>query len=428
MLTQLIKEKISELSDKFLEKNIGVMFSYKEVNEIKTEHLSITFLVKKKIPINLIPENEILPTTITIGDEVFLTDVIEINHIISLACNQEVLDNCYGWKTVSPPNRNTIRPLQGGVSISSYSHSGIYGPGSLGFLAVDITTNGLVGVTNAHVVAALLDFHYTGYRNMNNSNIILSELNDGVVQTGEFLGTSIDITTNRIGDVIRYAPVKTFPQINYVDGALTSIFESEVATGLDITTPKSWMQYEMTGITEPMEFATTAEIDALLINPPSEVKSAGRTTSIKQGVCGLKIVGLGVAVTVGLYGLQNIQTTVRFGDVIAFQRINSDCPSPIEGGDSGSALIAVINGTPKIIGLNFAGSKSNNQTITGYACRIDRVVEELSIGAWDGVNHNFIDTSYDIFTVPGGSFDRTLICSGETYWQMGATLINLPCN
>ena len=422
MLTKSIKSKIEELFYSTAD-NVGVMYSKKIKNGVNTDEKSITFIVEKKLPINEIPDNEILPSSVEIDGITYITDVIEGGKNILLACDNDVLNECYQFRTIQPLNQNTVRPIQGGLQINSNSTRNFVG--TLGFLAVDLQTNALVGVTNNHVVVK--NATYTANR-------------DPFLEIENESFTFIDYVYQRsynsrqdIGDVVRYVPLNV-QGINYVDGALISIYENVVQTGpyVDELTPKSWMQYGLSGITSPMQFATTAEIDSLITNPPDEVWSAGRTTGAKQGICGLKVNGIGLGLNLNITS-QGLQYLVGYGDIISFKRINYDCDSPIVGGDSGSALIGVYNGVPKIIGLVFAGAASiinNVQVITtGFACRIDRVAEELGIGAWDGINQNYIKVGdRDFFTVPNGNYDKLSLCSGETYWQVGLTTSTVNCD
>ena len=161
-----------------------------------------------------------------------------------------------------------------------------------------------------------------------------------------------------------------------------------------------------------------------MTNPPSEVKSSGRTTGVKQGICGLKIIGLNGILNILNAPMQNRRVVASYSTLIVFQRLQSDCLYPISGGDSGSVLIAVINGVPKIVGLIFAG---NNQNI-GYACRIDTVAQELGIESWDGTPKNYITTANKKFlTTYGGNYQKKFVCSGGTYWQIGATTSQINC-
>jgi hypothetical protein len=56
------------------------------------------------------------------------------------------------------------------------------------------------------------------------------------------------------------------------------------------------------------------------------------------------------------------------------------------------------------------------------------VAEELSIKSWDGTPKRYIaPDSIKFLTVSGGNTDKTLLCSGETYWQMGLTRDRWSC-
>jgi hypothetical protein len=166
-----------------------------------------------------------------------------------------------------------------------------------------------------------------------------------------------------------------------------------------------------------------------LISNPILYKSS-RTTGVSQGsTCPLRVYSLGAYTGVSGYKLQGVVKTVPFSDLIVFVRPENDpnlsttCPYPIAGGDSGSCLIADFNGTWKIIGLNFAGSGT-----IGIACRIDNVASQIGIQAWDGSLKNLVDPSTIIFkTISGASSSKTVICGGETFWQMGLTTTNNNC-
>ena len=115
-------------------------------------------------------------------------------------------------------------------------------------------------------------------------------------------------------------------------------------------------------------------------------------------------------------------TTILYSDLIGFVATtgstiigNQLCYFPIAPGDSGSALIADINGIKKIIGVCFAGN-----AIYGYACRIDRVKELLKIEEWNGEVLNYSDTpSIMEHTIDGLSDVESITLNGKVYWQVG---------
>jgi hypothetical protein len=132
--------------------------------------------------------------------------------------------------------------------------------------------------------------------------------------------------------------------------------------------------------------------------------------------CGLVVYALGITTPTGPFYDNGTGFNAPFNNLIMFSRENSDCSWPIYSGDSGSGLLAYINGVWKIIGLCFAGS-----TTFGFACRIDKVAEQLGIEAWDGSSKPFINlNSKQIKAVSGTSGNKTLNCGGTTYWQIGS--------
>jgi hypothetical protein len=427
MLTEPIKQKIEDLFQSTPD-YVGVGWGNKISDNQHTGERSIVFNVTKKLPLSEIPEEEHLPSTVEIDGITYKTDVVEVGEITAFACPTTTLNSCYSWtnftfneyvggptyggQNIAPGNRGVIRPMKGGISITSQKQLGTVG--TLGFLAVDNEKNALVGVTNNHVVIG--DAFFTTYRTLTNSN----EYQDQYYQSGEsgFQGNSNYV----VGEVVRYVPINPSPSLNAVDGALVTIDPSKV------TNAESYKLYG-TSITTPMPFATTAEINNLLSTNPA-LASSGRTSGVKQGSpCGLKIFQVGGSTSVTGYKLQGVTQTVAFNDIITFIRNSPDqtatpqCPYPIYPGDSGSALAAYINGVWKIIGLVFAGSD-----YYGMACRIDNVAAQLNISAWDGTVKNYFNTgSRQYITTIGGSTDKTLTCTNNIYWQVGTTNLTNPC-
>ena len=187
--------------------------------------------------------------------------------------------------------------------------------------------------------------------------------------------------------------------------------------------------------TDPLPFATTAEIDDLLETNPM-IYSSGRTTGPKGGpLCPIRIFALFTAFPIP-YKLQGVQTFVTFQDQITFVKpdpandpvLIPPCPNPIIPGDSGSALIADFEGIRKIIGLVFAASTVSGIIYYGYANRIDNVALEIGIQAWDGTDKNFVDlSSIEYVTTVGGSSDKYIACESKQFWQVGLTTLLNPC-
>src|SRR5210317_434280 len=57
------------------------------------------------------------------------TDIVEGEYVFVENCPSDF----YTWLTTPPDNRNKIRPLQGGISVTNYTNLGSY-VGTLGFL------------------------------------------------------------------------------------------------------------------------------------------------------------------------------------------------------------------------------------------------------------------------------------------------------
>lgn len=416
--TQEIKDKIKELASQSPEDCTSVGYGFKEVNGKLTKEKSIIFTFKKKKPFEELSPEEIVPSTITVGDQVLKTDVTEgTNEYMAVeACPSSF----YTWSSnstlnpggqVDPPQQDEVRPLKGGLEIKNQSMSFL---GTMGFIAVDKETNSLVGVTNAHVMTE-----------------IFFRANEPTRKTADVYGDNMgqpDSSSNvRVGVTKKYIPVISEDYgINYVDGALFTLDESEI----DLN--ESYKYYGFT-FNDPPPFATTEEIDDL-INNDFEFYSVGRTTGAKgQGVTKLKFLSYD---TVYVYNELNdnpnpelAYALCRYDECITYiasastTTSGNTCYFPIDSGDSGSALLADINGTIKIIGLSFAGSTAGSSTkykTKARACRIDRVAEELNIEAFTGQTVNFSDkTDPQIHYELGFSSLSAVTINGDKYYQVG---------
>jgi len=371
--------------------------------------------------------------------------------------------------TQNPANRQTQRPLKGGISITSTAKStpfaGAGSVGTMGLVCQDSASGALVGLTNNHVI--IRDPFYTNQRNtssvIENEYYLYDSINSTpnmVYQTGEtqpiIAGGALEV-----GRVLRYVPLYTSAstianptKINNSDAAIFSLYCTASGGSQIINFTSSFQQLGL-AYTSSMPFASTAEINNLLNSNP-ELYSSGRTTGAKGSpgtLCPLRFHSM---VNIPLYyNLQGTPTTAYMQDVIAFVKPENSasyvpsssvspttvCPYPCYAGDSGSTLIANFSGTWKIIGLVFAGDASTTVYYTppgipgvpanlpfryapsmGFACRIDHVASQLGIKAWTGsaapvVNHNTID----YITTTGSNDISNLICSGSSYWQLGLT-------
>ena len=411
-----IKEKIKELI--LTTPNItSVSYGHKISNGQQTGELSIIYTVKEKKSLSELQPNEVLPSEIKLSSGVIKTDVSVMSEVSVVACNAYCGQTAGANSTV---NRSVVRPLKGGASITCKNL--INYVGTMGFVAVDIKTQALVGVTNNHVV--IQDAFYTSYRNL--STLIKNEYTpiDYVYQNGE--SAIIPPLSYQIGQTLRYVPIHTYVsgESNLVDCAMFSL-ESE-----DVSDSISFQQIGEEAYASPYPFATTAEIDNLLISNPM-LYSSGRTTGPKGGSgCPLRVFSLSGGLFVS-YTLQNVLVNTLFLDCITFVKPETDpsvstiCSNPIIAGDSGSALIADFSGVRKIIGLVFARADDGFYAV---ACRIDNVANELGIEAWDGTTKNYVNpNTIQYITTSGGSLTKTISCDDDDYWQVGLTNLNNVC-
>jgi len=364
-----IKLKIQELAEQNAFNANTISYGYKFVGNVQTDELCIMFSVDQKKPISELLDSEIIPNSITIEDQVLKTDVFEAGKTELIACNATCGQNAGSNSTA---NRAFTRPLVGGLSVTSTNL--VTSVGTLSFIGVDKNTQALVGVSNNHVL--IQDAFYTSERNLTNG-VYQNEYSpiDNVYQNGE-TGT-IPPSNYTIGRTLRYVPIQQATP-NKVDCAIFSINQSDIGTG---TISSSVMQAGV-AYTNPLPFATTAEINNLLVTNPM-LYSSGRTTGPKGGAeCPLRIFALFTSFSLN-YRKQFVYTTVSFIDQITFVKPENDpslstlCNNPIIAGDSGSALIADFGGVRKIIGLVFAGSYIGTNVVYGQANRIDNVSSEM---------------------------------------------------
>lgn len=411
-LIQKISEELHNTTPDYVH---GVGMGYKQKDGIFTDELCMVFFVNEKKPLDQIPENERIPKTIDVDGELLNTDVLEIG-IAKPFCT-----TCP--PPSSPPNRNKFRPLRQGVSISNPVTGGI---GTMGLIAVDNETNMLVGVTNNHVT--IPDAFYTTQRNL--YGVIDNTIGDVVIQSGDGGVNPRDF----IGYVKNYEPIYKVgaspTDINYVDLATLTLQQSDINSSTSLT------QVGFTGITGPLPWATTSEIDNLLITKPF-LFSTGRTTGAKgEGDC--KLIPFYNRITITLsYNLQGGTATSKMSDVFAWVKSASTIPSgnvcywPGGPGDSGSAVIANFSGTYKVIGLLFAGAAdSTGQPTIAYGCRIDRISTALNLSPWTGQTTSYADWNDRLTcTIVGGSDQSYIVRNGLRYYQVGLTTSpSVNCN
>ena len=428
MTAKEINDKIVELYQTKPNNCTGILYSRKIIDGIMTDEWGFTYIVNEKKPIENLSPEDLVPKTINLENTEIKTDVIQGEN--KFTAFQDCPCDFYYWtssfcstQTRPQPQRNRNVPVVGGITISNpifnTSNSSIIG--TLGFMAVDNNDGSIVGVTNNHVIIQ------DAFRadEWNPSYVIRSSNNQVVAQPTDrpYTGTYV------IGAVKRYVPMlKQATGLNYVDGALLTLDPSYFSSD------ESYKQFGFTGFTYPLPFATTSEIDNLIFNNWN-FYSVGQTTGVK-GEGASKLLFNGYATITLNNDLQNTASATTFSNLISYIASASTitpgnlCLDPIYGGDSGSALVANINGTYKIIGLCFAGSYNIYPGVGGvgnyirytygYACRIDKVAEELEISAYTGQTVNFSDrNNREVVYVSGQSSQTSITQGGKKYWQVG---------
>lgn len=411
-----IQENIAKIINESPRNIHAVFYGKKTTNGAITENDSIVYVVEKKVPANQIPSGERISKQISIDNSIYPTDVVEAPRF--------KLKQCYDFtdeKILSLQSK--IRPISGGIQISSLDSWEQTGPssfnytvGTLGFLAKDNTDNTLVGVTTNHTVVkdAFInqDKDLYSYPNSIVDNIYISgsgTFSNRILQFNNL--NDINFENDSIGYVKRFAPIYQFKN-NQVDAAVFAInsgcFDASSAA-----------QAYLAG-TSGLKFATTGEINTLFTGGRS-IYSVGRSTGPKGTGCPLVIYGIGSAVIE--FNKQGNLTPVTMTDCL-FYRFKDLSILPIEEGDSGSVLIGDVNGINKIVGLAYAGSAKQFPTI-GIACRINNIVEKLNISEWSGeaINTNPTNPNYSKLIMSLDEDREFVEKDGKTYYLAGTILI-----
>jgi hypothetical protein len=168
-------------------------------------------------------------------------------------------------------------------------------------------------------------------------------------------------TEDAFGLVKRAKSMKFGGATNYVDAAIISLAVNE-----------SWFDILEVGDVKPYPFALKTDYSL-----GQEVIKSGRTTGIIPPPV-TTIVDKNAVVNVDYSrGEGGANNTAYFTNQIIY----TAATRMTNNGDSGSAILALIDGVHYIVGLNFAGNSSGTM---GVACGIEDVASALNIEAWDG--------------------------------------------
>jgi hypothetical protein len=415
-LTTALKERISNLYNSTSDNIISVGLGRKTKNGVETGEIGIVFGVLKKIPINDLPKDEILPRSIFVNGEEYQTDVEETEIPKMLACYASGDPEIARLQNLA----TAPSPLKGGQEITMYPN--YFTPdqraiGTLGFIGTDNIDGKIVAVTNAHaavykaLIASQRDF--VQEESLPYNTVERYPLYDNSLQypSGVMKNNATFVTP--FPRIKRYVPFyKKDEGTNYVDVAIYSVLEEYINND----SYQVWQPTTVTSYPPALPFATKAELDNLLVTNPL-VYSTGRTTGPKGygslPSCRLKITQIGILRDISVEFEAFIGTWFDVG-IFKFE---DNSPSPVIGGDSGSSLLADIGGQRKIIGLVFAGGGN-----LGVFCRIDRIVEALNISAFSTPT-NTQQSEPSLFTGSISQYANTvkLTRNGKTYYQVGLT-------
>jgi hypothetical protein len=387
----------------------------------------LVFLVEKKLPISQLTPDEIIPKIISLDGSDYVTDVVESPKFKRNQC-YSLTDS----KVVKLQSR--LRPLSGGIEISALSTWGQTSPyqfnysvGTVGFLAKDNEDNKLVGVTNNHVIVQ--DAFVSSEKDPDSitSSIVDSQkftngltgtYSNRILQFGSVNGT-VNFSNDKVGTPKRYVSIYE-NQPNHVDGALftidPSVFNSSSCSQTFL--PDSYA----------MPFCSTTEVNTLSTNL-YPIYNVGRTTGPKGTNCPLVVYGYG-SVSVPFLR-QDEEVEAIFSNVL-FYRFQDSSNLPIYYGDSGSCIVANINGSLKIAGLAFAGNSGgdmdNPTSSLAVASRIDKVAQELNISAWDGSSINSSGSTPKILQLirPYTDTRTSIISGGKKFYLAGTVFTNTP--
>lgn len=460
--SQYIENQFIEQSEKY---SVTSMYLGEKLRgDQPTGDLAVVYTVKNKQPKHQLTADNTIPDSINIAGETVLTDVVEQDveyEFESDFCMDYINDE--NDRAFIDQNRKlgrfgeqgSIEPLRrAGMSIQNLTYSidykNINGAhnmlkgikiGTLGMFARDDQDGALVGLSNNHVLTP--DFVTANLQGSSSVNY----KNDTVICPADdqtFAGTPVSVgymTLNertkandieyKLGEVKRSWALQRLN--NEIDAAICSVTidlsadstsQAIKASQWRSTSTDSFVPIGM-NIDYSMEWATSAEIDALVIGQSSKLFKSG----YKTGGVGYPISTNGKMCELYMSGayFSSFVSSKQFKNIIQYK--GRDGLDPSAGGDSGSPLCAEINGVWKLIGIHFAGGQDRKTgEHHGLACRIDKIASKLKISRWDGNNTIKSDSgtfstepepTYAVFN--GWRSEPTLVIDGKTYYQVGRT-------
>ncbi len=411
-----------------------------------------------RLDVDLEYNEEIIPEYVNLDNFSIPTYIIKTQRF-SRTCTDVFFDQ------TPPLNRNTFRPILGGISVSNFDSQQVIGGyyGTLGCLALDNDTSppSVVSLSNNHVYSH--DMLIAGSRNPN--LVYTDHYDDDIVQsssTSESGGDGSEIGKFKKSWRLRPWTYPQFENLNPGDIAVSTLYTTDPSgepiiysgtQGSDIGENNSWYQLNLFDGPEndinfnvnesPLKWAQSFEINNLMsVNLDGTITIENRlyTTGARMGPWGVSnvhtdfgdslLVPIEIGAQVGIpyisQGSETVGSICNIENCVLFKSTDdpinyeSTCiPASLQG-NSGSAIVAEFNGEYKIVGILFAGETSG---LYGVFCRIDEVASALNLSPFTSETTEFMISNVnqtEIIDLPEPfSNEQYLEVDGKKYWQTG---------
>ncbi len=298
---------------------VGVGHGFKEVGGIQTGEEAIMVLVKEKLPLAKLSQNQIIPKTI----QGLVTDVIEVGEFKAYVqetlseqaeeeqaevgqtkaeqIEKELTEKVYYDLFTDVDRTARLRPAMPGISIGHY----LVTAGTFGAVVYDKATGQPFILSNNHILA-----------NSSNGHDGRARIGDPILQPGAYDGGKY--SRNIIARLTKYVTLDEYPQANLMDCALAKPLNNDLIVS------------DILGIVE-VQGVTVPALGMVVIK-------SGRTSDV----------------TNGQIRVMNVTADVNYGQGRVLRFENQIFTTPMsQGGDSGSLVLDENN---LAVGLLFAGS------------------------------------------------------------------------
>jgi len=327
--------------------------------------------------------------------------------------------NYFSYTSNTDPSKNIVRPLQGGIQISypvadqipSYKILS-----TMTMICVDNNTNSVVGLVY--------------YSNLNSEEFCSNwdtPTYDPPFGQG-FTGNDND-PAPFIGILKKTSLLNRRPKFNNVFGSLITIDYTGFSTSV------SWKPYGLSGVTDYLQFASTAEIDNLQTSNMDLLACCGGGGVRGQGTVKLRVCGQGeFKFTMGTQFGEG--PSINLNDIFFYQASGVTtppgyvCAAPSFGFCAGEPLIVNFDGIYKYVGITlgglFVGTAQETPYQAAVAIRMDKIANYLNISPYTGQTVNFSDINNVQYIYENDlTSGVTKTLSGNTYWQGGTYKISL---